>query len=81
MDFEGVVKVKKVLHLVIGYAAIDDSLFTRVNNDKRQLNGRVWGWRAFALFTLFVPFDQIFECNLLETEDDHFEEEETSHLR
>ena len=38
MDFESVVKIEQIFHFVVRDAAIDDSLFTRIHNNKWQLN-------------------------------------------
>jgi hypothetical protein len=37
MDFKSVIEVKKILHLVVGNAAIDHRLLARVHDDERQL--------------------------------------------
>lgn len=35
VDFKSVIEVKKILHFVVGDAAINNSLFARVHNNKR----------------------------------------------
>lgn len=65
MDFEGVVKIKKILHFVVGDATINDSLFARVYNNKWQLDGRIGSRSTLLFFTFLVSFHQILEGNLL----------------
>ena len=65
MDFECVVKVEKVLHLVVGDTAVDHRLLARVHDDERELDGGVHGRGAVRLFSLLVALNQVFEGNLL----------------
>jgi hypothetical protein len=65
MDFEGVVKIEKILHFVVGDATINDSLFARVYNNKWQLDGRIGSRSTLLFFTFLVSFHQILEGNLL----------------
>lgn len=52
--------------LVAGDAAVYDCLPARIDDDKRQLNGRVQSWRALVLlFILPISLYQVFESNLL----------------
>ena len=68
MDFESVVKIEQIFHFVVRDAAIDDSLFTRIHNNKWQLNSWIWSWLAFTFFPFLIPFHQIFESDLLKLE-------------
>jgi hypothetical protein len=42
VDLEGVVKVEEVLHLVVGDAAVDDSLLARVHDDEGKLQNNYY---------------------------------------
>ena len=41
MQLKCVIKVKEVLHLVVGDAAVDHRLLARVHNDERQLKTKL----------------------------------------
>ena len=68
VDLKGVVKVEEVLHLVVGYGALDNSLLARVHYDERQLNGGVGGGGPASPLRLLVALHQVFESNLLKDE-------------
>ena len=68
VDLKGVVKVEEVLHLVVGYGALDNSLLARVHYDERQLNGGVGGGGPACPLRLLVALHQVFESNLLKDE-------------
>jgi len=63
--FECVVEVEEIFVLVVRNAAIDDSFLGGVDNDEGQLYGGVLGRRAVLLLNSTIPFDQVFEGDLL----------------
>ena len=63
MNLEGVVKVEEVLHLIVGYGAVDDGALVGAHNDKGKLDGRVGCWSPRGRLTLTISLNKILKKN------------------